>query len=154
MRSTTRRSAASSVGSRRRRSRAASKKPSTGISTIATGGTKSAAASTKVKDWGAASLWEKFDEGHYPRRRLRHAALSADPRGLKAALADLRQADDLLPAVDLHVRRHSRHPHHHDAVRRAAFPEAARRRRPMGLADFLCAAALARRHPASLPPRP
>src|ERR1700758_1437542 len=102
MRSTMRRSAANSAGSRKRRWRGASRKPCSGISTIAIGGRKSAAAFIKASGWG------KFDEGHYPRRWLRHAALSADARGLEAALADLRQADDLLSAVDLHVRRHPR----------------------------------------------
>ena len=39
-------------------------------------------------------------EGHHPGRRLRHPAASAHPRDQQAAAAGLRQADDLLPAVD------------------------------------------------------
>ena len=38
-------------------------------------------------------------EGHHPGRRHRHAAPSGHPRGLQAAPAGLRQADDLLPAL-------------------------------------------------------
>ena len=60
-------------------------------------------------------------EGHHPGRRLGHAALSADARGVEAAPADLRQADDLLPAVDADAGRDPRHPGHHHARRRAAF---------------------------------
>ena len=51
-------------------------------------------------------------QGHHPRRRLRHAAVSADAGRQQAAAAGLRQADDLLPAVDADAGRHPRHPAH------------------------------------------
>ena len=56
-------------------------------------------------------------QGHHPRRRLRHAALSGDAGRVQAAAAGLRQADDLLPAVDADAGRHPRHPAHLDARR-------------------------------------
>ena len=43
-----------------------------------------------------------------------------DARRLQAAAADLRQADDLLSALDADARRHPRHPGHLDAARHAA----------------------------------
>ena len=46
-----------------------------------------------------------------------HAAVSAHAGGQQAAAAGLRQADDLLPAVDADAGRHPRHPGHHDAAR-------------------------------------
>ena len=52
---------------------------------------------------------------HHPRRRLRHPALADHQGHLEAADADLRQADDLLPAVDADDGRHPRDPRHHDA---------------------------------------
>ena len=50
---------------------------------------------------GLASSTEKqYDhpQRHHPRRWRRHPSLSGDPVGLQATAADLRQADDLLPA--------------------------------------------------------
>ena len=55
-------------------------------------------------------------EGHHSRRRLGHAALSRDARHQQAAAAGLRQADDLLPAVDADAGRHPRHPADLDAA--------------------------------------
>ena len=49
-------------------------------------------------------------QGHHPRRRLRHAAVSDHPSLSQAAAAGLRQADDLLPAVGADARRHPRDP--------------------------------------------
>jgi glucose-1-phosphate thymidylyltransferase len=43
--------------------------------------------------------------------------LSADPRGEQAAAAHLRQADDLLSAVDADAGGHPRDPDHHHAAR-------------------------------------
>ena len=51
-----------------------------------------------------------LSQGHHPGRRLRHAALSGHPRRQQAAAAGLRQADDLLSAVDADAGRHPRHP--------------------------------------------
>ena len=56
-------------------------------------------------------------QGHHPRRRLRHAAVSGHAGRVEAAAAGLRQADDLLPAVDADAGRHPRHPAHLDAAR-------------------------------------
>ena len=50
----------------------------------------------------------------------------------QATAAGLRQADDLLPAVDADAGRHPRHPAHLDARRHAALRAAARRRRAVG----------------------
>ena len=73
-------------------------------------------------------------QGHHPRRRLRHAAVSGDAGRLQAAAAGLRQADDLLPAVDADARGHPRHPADHlDAAGHAALRAAARRRQQWGL---------------------
>ena len=54
-------------------------------------------------------------EGHHSRRRSGHPAAPGDARGQQAAAADLRQADDLLPAVDADAGGHPRHPAHLDA---------------------------------------
>ena len=48
--------------------------------------------------------------------------------GQQAADAGLRQADDLLPALDADAGRHPRRPGHHHPARRRAVPAAARRR--------------------------
>ena len=64
------------------------------------------------------SFWQNGGaphEGHHPRRRLGHAALSRDARHQQAAAAGLRQADDLLSAVGADARRHPRHPADLDA---------------------------------------
>ena len=67
-------------------------------------------------------------ERHHPRRRLGHATAPHHARHLEAARSGLRQADDLLPAVDADARRHPRHPDHHDPARRRAVRAPARRR--------------------------
>ena len=72
-------------------------------------------------------------EGNHPRRRLRHAALPDHPGHLEAAHAGLRQADDLLPAVDADDRGHPRDPGHHHAAGPGAVPAAARRRHAVRL---------------------
>ena len=51
---------------------------------------------------------------------------------VQAAAAGLRQADDLLPAVDADAGRHPRHPADLDAAGHAALRAAARRRQPAG----------------------
>ena len=58
---------------------------------------------------------------HHPGRRFRHAAVSADPGRQQAAAAGLRQADDLLPAVDADARRHPRGAGHQHAARAGLF---------------------------------
>ena len=46
------------------------------------------------------SVWNRNAAArHHSRRRVRHAAVPGDARGVEAAAAGLRQADDLLPAV-------------------------------------------------------
>ena len=55
---------------------------------------------------------------NHPGRRYRLAAPSPDPWSQQAADARVRQADDLLPAVDPHAGGNSRHLDHHDAARR------------------------------------
>ena len=79
-------------------------------------------------------------QGHHPRRRLRHAAVSADARGQQAAAAGLRQADDLLSAVDADAGRHPRDPGDHDAARPGGLPAPARRRRRARACDIQYAA--------------
>jgi dTDP-4-dehydrorhamnose reductase len=61
--------------------------------------------------------WHDHDQsqGHHPRRRLRHAALPDHHRRLQAAAADLRQADDLLPAHGPDAGGHPRDRDHHHA---------------------------------------
>ena len=94
---------ASSAGGRRRPSRRASRKTvavvprptRSGSSACATGVTASGSSSNYASR-GMTAVARR--EGHHPRRRLRHAAVSGDAGGLEAAAADLRQADDLLPA--------------------------------------------------------
>ena len=60
--------------------------------------------------------------GHHPGRRLGHPAAPDHPGHQQAADAGLRQADDLLPAVDADPRRHPRHPRDHHPARRGAVP--------------------------------
>ena len=84
-------------------------------------------------------------QGHHSRGRVRHASVSGDAGRVEAAAAGLRQADDLLPAVDADARRHPGHPAHLDAGGHAALRTAPGRRRAMGPRDFLCGAALAGR---------
>ena len=87
-----------------------------------------------------------------------------DARRLEAAAAGVRQADDLLPAVDADAGGHPRDPRHLDAARPAAVRAAARRRlavrhraqlrgagRPRGLADaFIVGAAFIGGDPVAL----
>ena len=67
-------------------------------------------------------------EGNHPGRRIGHPAASDDARHLEAADADLRQADDLLSAVDADAGRDPRNPRHLHPARHAGLPGAARRR--------------------------
>src|SRR4051794_624836 len=64
-------------------------------------------------------------EGDHPGRRRGHAALSSDARDEQAALARLRQADDLLPTLDADACGHPRDPDHLDTHGSAALPGAA-----------------------------
>ena len=63
---------------------------------------------------------------NHPGRRLRHPAAPDHPGRQQAARAGVRQADDLLPAVDADPGGHPRRPGHHDAARRRAVPPPAR----------------------------
>ena len=57
------------------------------------------------------------DEGHHSGGGIRHAALPGDHGRFQAAASGVRQADDLLPAGDAHVRRDPGHSlDHHDEV--------------------------------------
>ena len=68
-------------------------------------------------------------EGDHPGRRHRHAAAPDHAGDQQAADAGLRQADDLLPAVDADAGRDPRGPgHHHARTTRTQFRAAARRR--------------------------
>ena len=71
-------------------------------------------------------------EGDHPGGGCRHAALSRDLRGQQAAAADLRQADDLLSAVDADAGGHPRDPGHHHAQGHRPLSRAAGRRQPVG----------------------
>ena len=58
----------------------------------------------------------KYDyEGHHSCRRKWNATLSNNSRYQQTVVADLRQANDLLSAIDADARRNSRHPCYHDA---------------------------------------
>src|SRR6516162_11853716 len=93
------------------------------------------------------------DEGDHSRRRLWYAALSGDLGGQQAAAANIRQADDLLPADDIDARGYPRDPRYYDARRSAPLRGASRGRQPMGLVDCLCRAAAPRRTGAGLSDR-
>src|SRR3569832_564580 len=71
-------------------------------------------------------------EGHYPRGRIGHTALSSHPGSEQAAAAGVRQAHGVLPAVDVDAGRHPRHPGDHHAARRAAVPAIAPGRPAVG----------------------
>ena len=82
--------------------------------------------------------WETDNDAQrdHPRRRLRHPALPGDAGHLQAVAARVRQADDLLSAVDADARRDPRHPAHLDAGGHAAVRAAPRRRRAVGTRIF------------------
>ena len=96
--------------------------------TTGRGGSASARKSIAASAWGRSLMVSvcviarrgSGHEGHHSCRRRRHAALSGDARRLQATAAGLRQADDLLSAVDADARRHSRHSDHHHAAGSAA----------------------------------
>src|SRR5947209_2332443 len=48
--------------------------------------------------WRSPTISHVKVERHHPRRRLGNATVSCDKHHLEAALTDIRQADDLLPA--------------------------------------------------------
>ena len=93
-------------------------------------------------------------QGHHPGRRLGHAALPDHPRGEQAAPAGLRQADDLLPAVDADARRDPRGAADLDARRHRRLRAAAGRRQPVRDLDHLRRPAAPRRAGAGVPDRP
>ena len=81
------------------------------------------------------------DQGHYPRRRLRHPAAPVDAQHQQAAAAGLQQADDLLPAVVPDAGGDPRRAHHHDAAGSGQLRAAARRRTRVRRVDHLRRAA-------------
>src|SRR5471030_3468861 len=90
------------------------------------------AADLTLERWNATTRTKDGAKRHYSRRRLGHAAISHYACCIEAIAARVRQADDLLPAVDADDRGHSRHPHYLDAAGHAAFRSNARRRQPVG----------------------
>ena len=68
---------------------------------------------------------------NHPGRRHRLSTAPDHPRDQQAADAGLRQADDLLPALDADAGRDPRRPGDHHAARGRAVPPAARRRLPV-----------------------
>ena len=94
------------------------------------------------------------DEGDHPGRRLGHQALPADPGGQQAAPADLRQADDLLPAQRPDAGGDPRDPRHLDPHRPAEVPRAARRRLEVGHRPVLRRAGRPQRPGAGVRDRP
>ena len=105
---------------------------------------------------GSASQAEgetHVSQGHHPGRRLGDAALSHHPRGEQAAPAGLRQADDLLPAVDADARRHPRGAPDLDARRHRRVRAAAGGRPPVRDRDHLCRPAAPGRAGPGLPHR-
>src|SRR5712671_5851565 len=89
-------------------------------------------------------------EGDRTGGRQWNEALSDHTRGEQAVAADLRQADDLLSAVDLDAGRHSRHSRYHHANGSLSVRTAARRWQAMGHSSQLCGAAQTRRARRSL----
>ena len=73
---------------------------------------------------------------HHPGRRLGHAAVSGHAGGQQAIAAGLRQADDLLSAVDVDAGRHPRDPGDLDAAGHRRLRAAAGRRPPAGHSTF------------------
>src|SRR5690348_2176640 len=105
------RSSESSRGVRPNYSTRVFAKPWRGTSRTRPGSTAFAAARTAASALASARAYE----GHRPRGRLRHAAVPHYARGEQAAVAGVRQAHDLLPAVDADAGRRPRHAHHLDA---------------------------------------
>ena len=93
---------------------------------------------------GMRKAMSAIAKGNHPGRRLGHAALSGDARGVEAAAAGVRQADDLLPADDADAGGHSRHPADLHAGGHAALRAAPGRRRAMGSRAVVRGAAGAR----------
>ena len=90
----------------------------------------------------------------HPGRRHRQPAVPDHAGGQQAAHAGLRQADDLLPAVDADDGRHPRGPgHHHPGRPATAFRAPARRRQPARHADRVRRPAAARGPGAGVPHR-
>src|SRR5439155_14007310 len=82
-------------------------------------------------------------ERHHLGGREWHTSPSDDECDFEAITADLRQADDLLPSYDAHVRGNSEHSGHIDAAGSSVLPSPPGRRLAMGYRSFLCSAAAA-----------
>ena len=100
------------------------------------------------------TMASSFQQRNHPGRRLGHAALSGHARRQQAAAAGLRQADDLLSAVDADAGRHPRHPADLDARGHRQLRAPAGRRQPARHLDPLCRAAAARGPGPGVPDRP
>ena len=107
-----------------------------------------------VQPQGRAPQTASTHEGHHSRRRVRHPALPDHPVDQQAAAAGLRQALDLLSAVDPDAGGDHRHPDHHHAERPARLPGPARGRAAVGPRPQLRRAAPARGSGSGVPDRP
>ena len=101
---------------------------------------------TRCRRWrprarGRRGTMARDDQGHYPRRRLRHPAAPVDPQHQQAAAAGLQQADDLLPAVLADAGGDPRRADHHDAAGSGELRAAARGRARLRRVDHLRRAA-------------
>src|SRR6187402_3178844 len=113
MRSMRRRSSATLTGGLVKPLRPVWKRLCAGISTTRPGGNAywtAVIASNESAQWTAPNESQR----HHPRRRFRHATAPTDARRVQTTLAGLRQAADLLPAVYVDARGHSRRAHHLD----------------------------------------
>ncbi|CAA9209465.1 MAG: Glucose-1-phosphate thymidylyltransferase, partial [uncultured Acidimicrobiales bacterium] len=90
---------------------------------------------------------------NHPRRWHRFPTAPDHPGGQQAAGARLRQADDLLPALDADARRHPRGADHHHSPRGRGVPPPARGRLAVRHQHHLRGAAEPRRPRAGLPHR-
>ena len=115
-------------------SRPDSRKPFTGTSRIGSGG--KACSTVAIGSSESVSGLPNDAARHHLGRRLRHASSSRHARRVQAAAADLRQADDLLPAVDVDARGHSRRAGDLDAARHGSLRADPRQRRPVGNGHF------------------
>ena len=84
-------------------------------------------------------------QGNHSGRRCRHAALSGDPRRQQAALACLRQADDLLSALDPDAGGNAGNPGDQHAARSSPVSPTSGGRIAVGIAPRICRAAESRR---------
>ncbi len=89
---------------------------------------RGASRSSRAATGASGSGSERADEGNHPRGGHGLAPLPADARRQQAARPHLRQADDLLPALDADAGGDPRRPRDHDAPRAGELPPPPRRR--------------------------